>query len=210
MKTPVVTAARLGLVGCPHCRLVSRRGPSGKAVCCPRCGGPLLTRKSDSLSRTWALLIAAALLYIPANLLPIMETSSLFGAEKDTILSGIVYFWTSGSQGLAALIFLVSIVVPMLKLGTLSFLAISIHRRSSGGLHQRGKLFRLVEVVGRWSMLDVFVVALMVGLVQFGSLAAIEAGPGAAAFGTVVVLTMLAARSFDPRLMWDRTEDAHD
>jgi paraquat-inducible protein A len=150
------------------------------------------------------------LMYVPANILPVMDTSSLFGSQQDTILSGVVYFWTSGSYGLAALIFSVSILVPLLKMGTLLTLAVSVHRQSQHAAHQRALLFRFVEAIGRWSMLDVFVVALMVGLVRFRTLAVIQAGPGAAAFGTVVVLTMLAARSFDPRLIWDDIEDDHD
>ena len=197
-----VTAAHdLGLQSCACCRLVlpSR---SGRARC-PRCGAALSPRKPDSLSRTWAFLLAGMILYLPANLLPVMETRSLFGHQSDTILSGVVYFWTTGSQGLAALIFSVSILVPLLKMGTLLVLLVSVHRRSPDSRQERGHLFRVVEAVGRWSMLDVFVVALMVGLVHFGSVAVIEAGPGAASFGAVVVLTMLAAHSFDPRLIWD-------
>jgi paraquat-inducible protein A len=208
VTAPVLTARLAGLVACSYCGLVCRRLDA--AARCPRCGGLLHSRKTNSLSRSCALLAAAAILYIPANLLPVMETSSMFGAEKDTILSGIVYFWTSGSQGLAALIFFVSILVPLLKLGTLSSLAWSIARRSPHNRTQRATLFRIVELVGRWSMLDIFVVALMVGLVHFRGLAMIEAGPGAAAFGSVVVLTMLAARSFDSRLIWDIVEEDHD
>jgi len=210
MTTAAVTAWEAGLVSCPYCGLVC---PCLDAVApprCPRCGGRLLRRKAESLSRSCAFLVAAAILYIPANLLPVMNSASMFGAEKDTILSGIVYFWTSGSQGLAALIFFVSILVPMLKMAALGSLVWSVHRRSPRHQHQRAFLFRIVEFVGRWSMLDVFVVALMVGLVRFRGLAEIEAGPGAAAFGAVVVLTMLASRSFDPRLIWDRAEDDHD
>lgn len=195
------TAQSLGLVACPHCGLVTP-----PAERCPRCRAGLHARKPDSLDRTWALLAAAALSYIPANALPVMIATSLTGTERDTILSGIVYFWTSGSQGLAALIFTVSILIPLFKLGTMSFLAVSIHLRSRRSVHQRSRLFRVVELIGRWSMLDVFVVALMVGLVQFSNLARIEAGPGAAMFGGVVVLTMLAAHSFDPRLIWDNSE----
>ena len=207
----IVSASQAGVIGCRSCGLACRHATNSAAVLrCPRCGSRLRPRKADSLSRSWALLLAAALLYIPANLLPVMETSSLFGSERDTILNGIVFFWTSGSQGLAALIFTVSILVPLLKLGTLSFLAVSIHRRSARGLHKRARLFRIVEFVGRWSMLDVFVVALMVGLVHFRGLATIEAGPGAAAFGAVVVLTMLAARTFDVRLIWDCAKDEDD
>jgi len=199
MTTP--TALSHGLVACPHCGLVQE-----PAEHCPRCRSRLHHRKPESLTRSWALLLAAAISYIPANLLPVMITSSLTGTERDTIMSGVIYFWTSGSEGLAALIFSVSILIPLLKLGSLSFLAVSIHLRSERSVHQRAKLFHIVELVGRWSMLDVFVVALMVGLVQFSNLAIIEAGPGAAMFGGVVVLTMLAAHSFDPRLIWDSSE----
>jgi paraquat-inducible protein A len=202
----MLTTRQAGLVACPHCRHIE---PAGTARC-PHCHGKMEQRKANSLSRVYAYLIAAAILYIPANLLPVMETSTLFSSKKDTILSGIIYFWTSGSQALAALIFVVSIMVPLLKLGVLSTLAWTVHHGSPNHRHQRTVLFRIVEVIGRWSMLDVFVVALMVGLVHFQGVAVIEAGPGAAAFGSVVVLTILAARSFDPRLIWDSVEDNCD
>jgi paraquat-inducible protein A len=205
----VTTAAQAGLVACPHCHLVcrdtaGRDEPRRGRLRCPRCAGRLHPRKVDSLSRTWALLLAAAILYIPANVFPVMRTATLFSTQNDTILSGILYFWNTGSPELAVLIFTVSILVPLLKLATLSTLAVSIHRRARGRTDQRARLYRLIEFVGRWSMLDVFVVALMVGLVHFQGLAVIQAGPGAAAFGAVVVLTMLAAHSFDPRMIWDR------
>lgn len=170
---------------------------------CPRCGAAVVSRKPGSLSRTWALLVAAVILYLPANLLPVMKTVSLFGTQEDTIISGVIYFWTSGSLGLAALIFGVSILVPMMKMGALGYLAYSAQRQRKVNRRQCALLYRLVEFVGRWSMLDVYVVALMVGLVRFRTLTVIEAGPGALAFGTVVVLTMLASHSFDPRLIWD-------
>lgn len=200
----VLSAGEAGLIACHHCGQLCRDPRTGSKVRCPRCGGGLHRRKPESLSRCAAYLAAAAILYVPANLLPVMETSSMFGAEKDTILSGIVYFWTSGSEGLASLIFFVSILVPMLKLTVLGALIWSVRRGRARHRRQWAGLFRIIELVGRWSMLDVFVVALMVGLVHFQGLAVIEAGPGAAAFGSVVVLTMLAARSFDPRLIWDR------
>lgn len=204
----MLTAAAAGLMACPVCGWVDSAAAVGSR--CPRCGARRHGRRADSLSRTWALVLAAAMLYIPANLLPVMKTSSLFGAEKDTILSGIVFFWVSGSKGLAALIFFVSILIPLSKLGILAFLAVSVHRRVVHNRQQRMVLFRIVEFVGRWSMLDIFVVALMVGLVRFHSVANVEAGPGAAAFGAVVILTMLAARSFDPRQIWDHAEDDDD
>lgn len=173
---------------------------------CARCGKTLHHRRPDSIGRTWALLLAAAILYIPANLLPVMYTHSLFGTEDDTIISGVVFFWTSGSPGLAAIIFIASIVVPMLKLAALSLLAFTSQRRSRWRPYQRTVLYRMVEFVGRWSMLDIFVITLTVALVRFSSLAVITAGPGALAFCAVVVLTMLASMQFDPRLIWDDME----
>lgn len=209
MTAPVVTARRAGLMACSHCGLVCRKtaeaGPR-----CPRCGGKVQDRKAESLSRATAYLVAAAILYIPANLLPIMQTSSLLGTKADTILSGIAYFWSSGSWGLAVLIFFASILVPLLKLGTIALLTLSVHFHWGSHLHQRANLFRMIEMVGRWSMLDIFVVALMVGLVHFRGVAVIGAGAGAAAFGAVVILTILASQSFDPRLIWDREEELHD
>lgn len=194
------SAESAGLMACEHCGQIL----SHAAVApCPRCGGTVRPRKPASLSRTWALLVTAVILYIPANLLPIMETSSLFGTSRDTIISGVVYFWHSGSPGLAVLIFSVSILIPMLKMIILAILALTVQFRWPLDRHHCAHLFHVIEFVGRWSMLDVFVVALMVGLVRFRSLAVIEAGPGAIAFGAVVALTMLATHSFDPRLIWD-------
>jgi paraquat-inducible protein A len=155
------------------------------------------------VSRSWALLIAAYILYIPANLLPIMVTSSLFGAEKDTILSGVIFLWHSGSWDLALVVFIASIMVPLLKLMALTVLLVSVQRRSIWRPVQRARLYRLVELVGRWSMLDIYVVTVLAALVQIGSLATIKAGPAVVPFGAVVVLTMLAAQQFDPRLIWD-------
>ncbi|WP_431520323.1 paraquat-inducible protein A [Janthinobacterium lividum] len=191
------------IVPCHACGLVAPPLGKGKHLACVRCGTALHVRKPDSINRTWALLIAAMILYIPANLLPVMVTQSLFGAQDDTIMSGVVLFWTSGSKGLAIIIFIASVVVPMLKLGVLALLAFTAQRRSRWRPRQRTILYRMVEFIGRWSMLDIFVVTLTVALVRFKSLAVITAGPGALAFGAVVVLTMLAAMQFDPRLIWD-------
>ena len=205
-----VTAASLGLFNCHACNLLSRAAPAASAshhVCCPRCGGPLHLRRPDSISRSWALLISAMILYIPANMLPMMYTSSLFGSESDTIMSGVVYFWTSGSWYLALIIFFASIMVPMLKMIALVLLLVTVQTRSRWQLQQRGRLYRLVEFVGRWSMLDIYVVSVTVALVQLNALATIVPGPGAIAFGAVVVLTMFAAMAFDPRLMWDTLEE---
>jgi len=176
---------------------------------CPRCGAALHFRKPASVSRSWALLIAAVILYIPANTLPMMKTSSLFGSQSDTIMSGVVYFWTSGSWYLALIIFFASIMVPLLKMMALALLLVSVQRRSRWQPAQRARLYRLVEFVGRWSMLDIYVVAVIVALVQLKALATIQPGAGAAAFGAVVVLTMFSAMAFDPRLIWDTPEPRH-
>lgn len=202
MKGPA-TAARWGLATCHGCGLLSRAGHGAR---CPRCGSPLHGRKPNSIARTWALVIAAAILYLPANLLPIMETSSLFGAQEDTILSGVVYLWRSGSWHLALVVFIASILVPMAKLFALVILLLSVQLHARWQPVQRTRLYRLVELVGRWSMLDVYVVTLLVALVQLEALATVRPGAGALAFGAVVVLTMFAAMSFDPRLIWDSME----
>lgn len=200
MNTP--TAASLGLVACHGCGLVSRPARSG-ASRCPRCAAGLHSRKPNSIGRTWALVIAAYLLYLPANLLPIMETRSLFERQEDTILSGVVYLWSTGSWPLALLVFFASVTVPLAKLLALTLLLISVQRRSAWRPRERSRLFRLVEFVGRWSMLDIYVVALLTALVQLQALAMVTPRGGAIAFGAVVVLTMFAAQSFDPRLIWD-------
>ena len=208
MSRPVATAASLGLLTCHACGLLSRPAAHAEHPCCPRCDADLHTRKPNSISRTWALLIAAVILYIPANTLPMMHTSSLFGSQSDTIMSGVVYFWTSGSWYLALVIFVASIMVPLLKMLALVVLLVSVQLRSRWQQDQRARLYRVVEAVGRWSMLDVYVVAMIVALVQLKGLATIQPGAGAIAFGAVVVLTMFAAMSFDPRLIWDPSEKA--
>jgi paraquat-inducible protein A len=176
---------------------------------CPRCGAASIAQP-DSLARTWAFLLAAFVLYIPANALPIMDTSSLFDAQQDTILSGVIYLWQSGSWGTALIVFIASVVTPLAKLLALTALLVSVHWKSVWRPHLRAQLYRAVSLVGRWSMLDIFVVTVLVALVQLQSVAVITAGPGAFAFGAVVVLTMLAAFSFDPRLIWDAAENADD
>lgn len=203
MNGTPLTAAACGLFSCHVCGLVSKAAGTGGPAHCPRCSARLHFRKPDSLARTWALLVAAYIMYIPANLLPMMKTSSLFGSENDTIMSGILFLWSSGSWDLALVVFIASILVPMLKLIALTLLLISVQRRAGWLPVQRTRLYRLVELVGRWSMLDIFVVTILAALVQIGSLATITAGPAALAFGAVVVLTMFAVMQFDPRLIWD-------
>lgn len=158
------------------------------------------------MTRTTSLLLAAVFAYIPANLLPIMHASSLGRSEDDTILGGVAYFWTSGDWPLAVVVFVASVLVPILKLAVLTLLALSARRGSAWRPRECTALYRLVERIGRWSMLDVFVVALTVTLVHFGSFAVITAGPAALAFAAVVILTMLASHQFDPRLIWDNVD----
>jgi paraquat-inducible protein A len=196
------SAASLGLLSCRSCALVSR-APARDSALCPRCRAPLHLRKPGSIGRTWAFLIAAMALYVPANTLPIMYTSSLFGSQDDTIMSGVLFLWEDGSWYLALIVFVASILVPLAKIIGLAVLLVSVQLGSAWSPRQRALLYRAIESVGRWSMLDIFVVALLVTVVQLTALASVRAGPAALAFGAVVVLTMLAAQSFDPRLIWD-------
>ncbi|TCK32428.1 paraquat-inducible protein A [Paraburkholderia sp. BL8N3] len=203
------TAARAGIFACHDCGLLSKARAHAHEGECPRCGAPLHFRKPESIARTWAFLIAAMVLYVPANTLPMMDTSSLFGSQRDTIMSGVVYLWTSGSWPLAVVVFIASVAVPMLKIIALIFLVATAQKQSRWLPVQRTRIYRVVEFVGRWSMLDIYVVTVLVALVQFNALATIRAGPAAIAFGAVVVLTMFAAMSFDPRLIWDANEADH-
>ena len=212
MSSGQKSAIEAGLIGCHSCNLVSRvpasHGDHAEAVC-PRCGAALHARKPDSLARTWALVIAAAICYVPANMLPIMKVTSLGNAQADTILSGVIYLLVHGMWPLALVVFIASVFVPLAKLLILVYLLISVQRRSQWRPVDRTRLYRLTEAIGRWSMLDVFVVTILVALVHLGALASIKAGPGAVFFAAVVVVTMLAAEAFDPRLIWDGMEPPH-
>ena len=170
---------------------------------CPRCASALHMRKPNSLGRTWAFLIAALILYFPANLLPVMYTNMFGSGSENTIMSGVIEFWKGGSWDIALLIFFASVVVPCIKFLVLGTLLLTCQCRSKWAMRGRSKLFRFIELIGYWSMLDVLVVALVAALVQFHSLSSIDPRPGILFFGLVVVLTMLAAMSFDPRLIWD-------
>ena len=200
------TAASLGLLSCATCHLVSRAAAAESSLC-PRCGSALQARKPGSITRTWAFLIAAMALYVPANTLPIMLTSSLFGSQDDTIISGVIFLWEDGSWYLAVIVFVASILVPLAKIIGLVVLLLSVQLGWNARQPERARLYRLVESIGRWSMLDIFVVALLVTVVQLTALASVRAGPAALAFGAVVVLTMMAAMSFDPRLIWDPVKE---
>ena len=197
---------------CQVCSLLNRGADGIEHAACARCGAHLAVRRPDSIQRAWAFLTAAAILYIPANALPIMHSGSLYGQQSDTIWSGIVWLWQTGSWVLALIVFVASMVVPIAKIASLAVLLIAAQRRSTWNPQRRAMLFRLTHWIGRWSMVDIYVGATLVALVQFKAFASIEPGPGAIAFGAVVVLTMLATQSFDPRLTWDpldRAQAAH-
>jgi paraquat-inducible protein A len=200
------TALAAACAVCHDCGLLSRTRDGAGSLACPRCGAELHARKPRSLERTWAFVIAACLCYLPANLLPIMRVTSLGSAQADTILSGVAYLLKHGMWPLAIVVFTASIFVPILKITILIALLVSVQRGSRWRPRERTSLYRLTETIGRWSMVDIFVVTILVALVRLGNLASVEAMPGAVFFGAVVVLTMLAAESFDPRLIWDRSE----
>ncbi len=199
----IVRAIDIGLVACETCELVMRYDEKVEGDC-PRCGERVEQRKPHALGRSWALVIAAFALYVPTNLLVMMKTEQFPLKRADTIFSGIQYLWTEGSWELAVLVFAASIMVPITKLVALTFLLVLSRRRSTWHPRARTKLYRVLETIGHWSMLDVFVVALLTAVVQLGRFAKVEPGPAVLPFAAVVVLTMLASASFDPRSIWDR------
>ena len=203
-----MTAAQASLISCHACHQLSKMPPAlthGEAIC-PRCEAPIHLRKPNSISRTWALLIAAYILYIPANLLPVMTVISFGKGEADTILSGVKELIHAGMVPIALLVFFASITVPVLKLLTLTFLVLSVQYKSQWRPRERTKLYRITELVGRWSMIDIFMISILIALVKLQAVATIEPGPGAISFAAVVIITMFAAMSFDPRLIWDKLE----
>ncbi len=212
MKSIPYTARNASQISCHSCHLLCRIDYSkiGESLVCPRCGSTMHQRKPNSLKRTWALVLAAFIFYIPANLLPITVVISLGKAQKDTIMSGVIYFIHTGMWPIALIIFLASVFIPLLKLLVIIFLLISVQRKTSWRCLDRTRLYRIVEIIGRWSMVDIFVVTILVALVHLGGLATIHAGPGALFFGAVVVITIFAAMSFDPRLIWDTEEVRHE
>jgi paraquat-inducible protein A len=197
-----VLGRSLGLLVCMHCH-ATVRGAGRLRALCPRCGAVVHDRKPQSLATTTALVVSAALLYVPANVLPVMYTTTVFDSDGDTIMSGVLSLLHNGSWPLALLVFVASIVVPILKLLAMGLLLWSVAGHWHSAALPRSRLFRLVEFIGRWSMLDVYAIALLVALVQINSFANVRVGLGALAFCAVVVLTMLAAESFDERLLWD-------
>lgn len=192
------------LIGCDTCGQVSRAEPGEP---CTRCHTRLRVRKPESLARCWALLAAAAMLYVPANFLPVMTVVRLGRGQPSTILGGVQELVEYRMWPLALLVFVASIAVPMLKLALLVCMLVTTQRGSAAALGDRTRLYRLVDVIGRWSMIDVFMIAILTALVRMGLFASVTPGTGAICFAGVVILTMLAAFSFDPRLMWDAASD---
>ncbi len=199
-----------GVLICVECHQLNHQITGTDVQRCTRCGAKVHERRPNSLKRTWALLITAALMYIPANFLPIMTVYSLGKGQPDTIMTGVIELINYGMLPIAIVVFVASILVPTFKLVGIALLLYSVQRHQRLSSRQRGYLYRFIEWIGRWSMLDVFVITVLVALVNFGNLATIEAGYGAVAFCSVVVLTMLAAVTFDPRLIWDNTEAPTD
>lgn len=199
-------------IACDVCELVMHRSDAlrdGRHLRCPRCTDVLHRRKPDSIQRTWALVLAAIVFYVPANLLPIMTVTSLGRTQSDTIYTGVVFLLTHGMWPLAIVVFIASIFVPLLKLLILVTLLLSVQLRCSWSPRDRTRLYRVTEAIGRWSMVDVYVVTILVALVHLGNLASVKAEAGAIFFCAVVIITMLAAMSFDPRLIWDVLEREH-
>jgi len=205
-----LTARSQSRINCPTCRLLcwQPKADSHAAAVCPRCGAHLHLRKPASITRTWALVIAALIFYLPANLLPIMVTSSFGRVASDTIISGVFYFMHTGSWHLALIIFAASIVVPLIKLLVLIYLLLSVQLAWLWRPRERTRLYRMIESIGRWSMVDIFAVTTMVALVKMQALGNVDAGPAAPFFAAVVVLTMMATACFDPRMIWDVAQEA--
>ncbi len=203
MTSAQETAASRGLASCHLCcKLV----PLGKQQC-PRCGSAIHLRANDSLQRTVALLITASVLYVPANLYPIMITDTVSGEEVSTILGGVVLLIKLGSIPVAMVIFIASVIVPLAKLTAMFYLVWSVDKSKLDDHRQRTLMYLIAEFIGKWSMVDVFVVAILVALVHLTGILVIEPGIAAYSFAGVVLITMVAAECFDPRLMWDRMEE---
>ncbi len=194
-------------ISCHSCHqlCVAPAGENSNSLACPRCAATIYLRKPNSINRTWALTLTAAILYIPAILLPVSIISSFAGVKEDTLISSVIYFLNTGSILIALVILTASIFIPILKLIILILLLLSVQTGYSKRRKERTKLYRLTEALGRWSMVDVFVVTVLVAMVKLGVIATIEAGPGIVYFAAVVIMTMIAAMTFDPRLIWDHS-----
>ncbi|WP_108482560.1 paraquat-inducible protein A [Oceaniglobus ichthyenteri] len=200
---PVVTARQSGLIACTRC---TRVWPMGHTRC-GRCGGRLTSRDNSSLQRVWAWWLVGIICYIPANIYPMLRTRTLFMTDESTIVAGAVEIAQHGSYGIAAIIIIASVLIPVGKFIAIAYLALSLRHRVRLSAHGRHRLYEVVEFIGRWSMIDVFVVAILSSLVQLSTVATINPGPAAITFALSVIFTMLAALSFDPRLIWDNPKD---
>jgi paraquat-inducible protein A len=201
--SPAVTAMQRGLQSCETCGLLSRPPAGREDGWCPRCGGEVTFRKREMLQRTWAFLLAAAVCYVPANLLPVLTTVTAAGRESDTIMQGVVLLWSPTGWPLSLIVLVASIMIPSGKIAALAYLLVSVQRGSTAYGPQRVRLYRIVDFIGRWSMVDVFVDTFTAALVQLQPLMSVEPAVGLFFFASVVVFTMLAVESFDPRLIWD-------
>lgn len=197
--TQLITAREAGLVACRRCGQVH---PPERSHC-KRCGSPLQSRDELSLQRVWAWLIAGMIAFVPANLYPMLITRSLVENSESTILGGVAELVRYGNYGIAAVVFVASIIIPLAKFLAISYLAVSVQRRSVLNMKERHHLYEVVEFIGRWSMIDVFVVAILSALVQLDTVATINPGIAAVSFALSVIFTMLAAQSFDARMIWD-------
>jgi len=196
MRSSYTTAAQASLISCHACHQLSRIPAvlTNRDAICPRCEAHIHVRKPNSISRTWALLIAAYILYVPANLLPVMTVISFGKGEADTILSGVEALIHAGMWPIALLVFFASIIVPVTKLLSLTYLLLSVHYKSQWRPRERTVLYRITEVIGRWSMIDIFMISILIALVKLEAVATIEPGMGAISFAAVVIITMFAAK----------------
>jgi paraquat-inducible protein A len=210
-STSTIAAGR-GLATCGICGLLAQaQDHQGAAMACPRCGTRLHPRRAASIERSGALLLAAAICYVPANMLPVLLTTSTGMSEADTILGGVVSLYTSGSWFLALIVLVASLIIPAAKIGVLAYLlAVASRRRPATHPRDCTRLYRLLGLVGRWSMLDVFVAGFVIALLQWGPFLSERTGPGLPFFAATVVLTMLATMAFDPRLVWDAAAGRRD
>lgn len=195
----MITAREAGLVACQQCGQVHEI----TSEWCNRCGGQLQSRDPESLQRVWAWLIAGMIAYVPANLYPMLRTSTLTEHSENTIIGGVFELLRYGSWGVAAIVFVASVIIPLGKFAAIIYLAVSVHRKSTQNLHARHRAYDVVEFIGRWSMIDVFVVAILSALVQLDTVATVNPGIAAVSFALSVIFTMLAAQAFDSRLIWD-------
>ncbi|SFR32549.1 paraquat-inducible protein A [Litoreibacter janthinus] len=195
----IISARDIDVVACTRCTQV---WPAGTRVC-GRCGSRIVAREEKSLQRVWALWLVGLMCYVPANMYPMLQTRTLLSMQEDTIVGGAVELIHHGAVGIALIILIASVVIPLAKFMAIGFLAISVTRPSSVSNHHRQILYEVVEYIGRWSMIDIFVVAIMSSLVQLNTLAAVNPGRASLFFALSVIFTMLSAQSFDSRMIWD-------